>query len=126
MTEDGGWRAGGRGQMRDNGGCELPCWWSITPGETSWKDAVQFFADRGVRVWEESGTLDLKYPIGQGWENWMYVDMAVDYHQEEIVQIAVRNNHYSPLQDNFTAVWQHYALQPILSRHGVPSQVYLQ
>ena len=23
----------------DNGGCELPCWWGITPGETSWAEA---------------------------------------------------------------------------------------
>lgn len=25
-----------------NGGCELPCWWGITPGETSWHDASRF------------------------------------------------------------------------------------
>jgi len=26
----------------DNGGCRLPCWWGITPGETSWAAARQF------------------------------------------------------------------------------------
>ncbi len=25
-----------------NGGCKLPCWWGITPGETSWEQARQF------------------------------------------------------------------------------------
>jgi hypothetical protein len=23
----------------DNGGCQLPCWWGITPGKTSWQEA---------------------------------------------------------------------------------------
>lgn len=28
--------------MTDNAGCQLPCWWGITPGETSWQEAKQF------------------------------------------------------------------------------------
>jgi hypothetical protein len=27
----------------DNGGCRLPCWWGIVPGETKWQNANQFF-----------------------------------------------------------------------------------
>ena len=27
-----------------NGGCELPCWWGITPGETTWQSTQQFLA----------------------------------------------------------------------------------
>lgn len=30
--------------FRDNAGCELPCWWGIVPGETSWETARQFLA----------------------------------------------------------------------------------
>jgi hypothetical protein len=29
--------------METNNGCRLPCWWGITPGETSWAEARQFF-----------------------------------------------------------------------------------
>lgn len=25
--------------MRDNGGCQLPCWWGIEPGQTTWSEA---------------------------------------------------------------------------------------
>jgi hypothetical protein len=28
--------------MQDNAGCRLPCWWGITPGETSWDEARHF------------------------------------------------------------------------------------
>ena len=28
--------------IASNGGCQLPCWWGITPGETSWDDTRSF------------------------------------------------------------------------------------
>jgi len=28
----------------DNGGCELPCFWGITSGQTAWKDANAFIS----------------------------------------------------------------------------------
>lgn len=31
----------------DNGGCELPCWWGITPGATSWAEARTKLAPLG-------------------------------------------------------------------------------
>lgn len=31
----------------DNGGCELPCWWGITPGTTTWKMAYSKLAPLG-------------------------------------------------------------------------------
>lgn len=29
--------------LETNNGCQLPCWWGITPGETTWEEAEQFF-----------------------------------------------------------------------------------
>jgi len=29
--------------IETNGGCNLPCWWGITPGETTWGEAKNFF-----------------------------------------------------------------------------------
>jgi len=36
--------------LQDNGGCQLPCWWGFTPGETSWKTAEVFFLSYGKRI----------------------------------------------------------------------------
>ena len=36
--------------LQENGGCELPCWWGFTPGETAWATAERFF----LIVWEEN------------------------------------------------------------------------
>lgn len=114
--------------LADNGGCELPCWWGVTPGETSWETVRQYFSEQGIQVLED-GTLALRYQSGQYQGQWTYTDLIeVNIHQDEdIVQrIEVQNSQYqSPLQERFTSLWQRYALQPLLSRHGVPTRVYL-
>jgi hypothetical protein len=28
--------------LETNGGCELPCWWGITPNETAWPETLHF------------------------------------------------------------------------------------
>jgi hypothetical protein len=114
--------------LATNGGCELPCWWGITPGETRWDDMVRSFNERSVRV-EENGWLDLKYQIGRRGDRPVYDSaLEVTFRREgDLVQgVTVRNNrHRGPSPDDFTALWQRYALQPMLSRHGAPSQVHL-
>ncbi|MBN1668312.1 MAG: hypothetical protein JW862_14560 [Anaerolineales bacterium] len=32
-----------RQMLQTNGGCELPCWWGLTPGKTKWAEAYDFF-----------------------------------------------------------------------------------
>lgn len=35
---------------QSNGDCQLPCWWSIVPGETAWASAESFFAPYALRI----------------------------------------------------------------------------
>ena len=114
--------------LADNGGCELPCWWGITPGETSWEAVVEAFSEQGIRV-SGGGGLGLEYPSGQYGDRTVYADMMEVVFQEyggTVQGVFVENDHYYlPLRDDFAALWGRYALQPVLSRHGPPSQVYL-
>jgi hypothetical protein len=114
--------------LATNGGCELPCWWGITPGETRWDEMVQFFSERNIPV-GENGQLDLKYQTDWYRDRPVYDStMEVAFHREgDLVRgVTVRNNrHYTSSPEGFTTLWQRYALQPVLSRHGVPSQVHL-
>ncbi|KAA3642186.1 MAG: hypothetical protein DWQ07_24420 [Chloroflexi bacterium] len=34
--------------MKTNGGCELPCFWGITAGETTWEEALQILGPIGL------------------------------------------------------------------------------
>jgi len=112
--------------LANNGGCDLPCWWGITPGETRWDTAVQTFMQR--KVWMgETGNLALHYEseVYQGRPWYTKLMEAQLWHEEGIIHgFDIQNTRYAPLDENFTTLWQYYALQPILARYGVPSQVY--
>ena len=44
--------------LQNNGGCRLPCWWGITPGQTDWNTARQFLDTFVIDIkqsWEEKG-----------------------------------------------------------------------
>lgn len=41
-----------------NNGCQLPCWWGITPGETEWSTAEEFFNTFVPSVYISSSTPD--------------------------------------------------------------------
>jgi hypothetical protein len=41
----------------NNAGCELPCYWGITPGETTWQDALIYLASFSARF--EGGNYDV-------------------------------------------------------------------
>jgi hypothetical protein len=114
--------------LATNGGCELPCWWGIIPGETHWDDMVSFFGERNIHV-EENGWLDLRYQSGWHGERPVYDSMMdVTFQREgDLVQgVTVRNSSdYAPLHSEFVTVWHRYTLQAMLSRHGAPSQVHL-
>ncbi|HBO33787.1 MAG TPA: hypothetical protein DD636_03470 [Anaerolineaceae bacterium] len=36
--------------IETNSGCFLPCWWGITPGETSWEEANSFLAPFATKI----------------------------------------------------------------------------
>jgi len=33
-----------------NNGCRLPCWWGITPGKTTWEDALKILAPVSLKI----------------------------------------------------------------------------
>jgi hypothetical protein len=112
--------------LQTNGGCELPCWWGITPGVTRWDDMIQFFGERNIHVWE-NGLLALNYQTGTGGRMYDNIVDVTFQREGNLVQgvIVQSNSSYAPFYDEFVTLWHRYALQPLLSRHGVPSQVHL-
>jgi len=39
--------------IETNGWCRFPCWWGITPGETTWQEAKQFLGTFSNKIYEE-------------------------------------------------------------------------
>jgi hypothetical protein len=134
-------------------GCELPCWWGITPGVTGWEEAQQMFLSCGRRVGirqhhagyrDEDGDYVESYagvahdvsPFGRHAQYpFDYVVEHTFYEQGDTVQLLEvighalggdtwYNSGWSAPQV-FLQDWHRYSLDQVLSRLGVPSQVLL-
>lgn len=46
-----------------NGGCRLPCWWGITPGQTTWEQAFQILEPLVDRASFTSDTINVNIPV---------------------------------------------------------------
>ena len=49
--------------LKTNGGCELPCWWGITPGQTAWQVLRNRFTAYGSSVFDVPSTTTVDYHI---------------------------------------------------------------
>lgn len=119
--------------LETNGGCELPCWWGIMPGETDWQTVRNLFASLG------KGTNDVPYldgTIGHGSRNFevSHFDHP-DYYiahtfveRDRVVQsIEIMCEVFEDAtSENFARDWHRYSLDQVLTRYGEPSQVMLE
>jgi hypothetical protein len=119
--------------LRDNGGCQLPCWWGFTPGETPWETTEIFFASLGKKVEAWSGDDAQHYTV--------YFDIPdhhhfhyQDYHEKDgtldrigihAVPPADEDGHPVYGDSQFAEDWKAYMLPQILEVYGPPSQILL-
>lgn len=117
--------------MANNGGCELPCWWGVVPGETTSQEGRDKFVSQGIAHWSVTSdnafaTIGLGYPSQDN----------LSHSQDVFVWFALKNNvtqyirveaayKYKESQNVFRQDWSQYKLSAILDRYGVPSHVRL-
>ena len=116
--------------LKTNGGCELPCWWGITPSETTPQTLRDRFGFRGTGFPLQDGTVlyDAYYDLGNSTGGGGY-SVALGFGERdgivhEIGVAAEANVETQPGQ--FAQDWQRYSIDQVLNRHGVPSHVQLQ
>jgi hypothetical protein len=108
--------------LATNGGCELPCWWGITPGEASYRAVREFFSLQGV---------PLSFPRAWGFEVphperlFDYVIDAEFGTEDGIVSSIIVDGFIFSGQTSqrFASDWRHYAWDQILTQYGPPSRV---
>lgn len=102
--------------MLTNGGCALPCWWRIVPGETSIDSARENLKAFGASF---PGTTYASFGIDWG--------AAVEFEVNNgIIQTMDVGGGYSPGwidRDKYTQGWQPYSLSTVLNHYGLPTQV---
>ena len=119
--------------LEDNGDCELPCWWGITPTVTTWQAVRDLLASYGKQ------TSSFQYADGttahstrdfevQGVGHYDYRIGFIFLEQGGIVEaIQVSSEVFrGAVAEYFAQDWHRYSLDQMLTRYGEPSQVFLQ
>lgn len=107
-----------REMLETNGGCELPCWWGVTPSQADWQIVKNRFTGYGGFVFEiPHPTRPYDY----------YLKMSFD-HQDGIVRSIRVIGYIFPggKSERFAQDWHRYSLDQVLTRYGEPSQVMLE
>lgn len=108
----------------NNGGCQLPCWWGITPNITTWQETLQFLASFTVIKQGENGSF---FEGGKTYHT-MYFEVYYDIPGEEesrrmlfsgqdgvVIGITVFPPDTEP----------NYKLDQLLMLFGKPNQIYV-
>lgn len=117
--------------LQDNGGCQLPCWWGFTPGETPWQTAETFFALQGLEAGKYHDSDTTNYTIYLNNPERHYFHTQLYYEENGTITLIVINANpsdgigYAYGDSQFAEVWKPYMLPQIFETYGPPSQIFL-
>jgi hypothetical protein len=122
--------------LQTNGGCQLPCWWGLTPGETSSQEAKFFLEKFGSLLIisihsEEGGYVQLQIPQNE-LIVWPSVEYEINAGDHTIERLSVSIDIVRKIEGGYEIVYGDplfaqlmplYTLPQILSTYGQPSEV---
>lgn len=111
--------------LKNNTGCELPCYWGLTPGETYWQDAYNYLASFAERIEQRD-----------------IIETAPDGSEQSITSIGVHNTipgYDEPISSGYRVIngrienisvsargtELRYQLHQVLDHYGMPDEVLL-
>ena len=101
--------------LENNAGCQLPCWWGFTPGQTTWEEAKRLLETIASNIY-----------IGLG-ETFSYAEVIIPV-PEEVYPIyprqyyTIKNSVVEMIEVN-VGFLPDYSLSALLSNYGEPSNV---
>lgn len=111
--------------LETNGGCELPCWWGIVPGETKWEDAERFLSNFSLKIeklWDET-----KVSIdGQPYQDrgfFVYLDSGEP--ESNRFRLQTKDNLVTSIRVSSPLTKYRFYLENLLNIQGVPSKVFI-
>ena len=116
--------------LRNNGGCDLPCWWGITPGTTKLEVVKErlggaFVGDRVRRIdgtWNHSAYFVRAPASLEGY----HFTLGFIERDEIIRAIEVKVNISEVVEPrHFAQDWQRFSLDQVLLQYGEPTHVQL-
>lgn len=112
--------------LETNNGCQLPCWWGITPGQTEWTTAKQFLNRYDVEIYHSSSTSGATY-----YETTIPLSLELFSETQTGLGIGVKNGIVQLISIHFHLVttppgsFTHYYLSEFLTMYGPPTEVWV-
>ena len=105
--------------FENNGGCKLPCWWGMTPGETSLDDSQKFFSqfDGNIYITDSKESYQHQYlniPVSASLSPIKRIRMDIDGTNGIIEKMEIQE--YD---------WPSYHLSQFLDQYGKPDGVWI-
>jgi hypothetical protein len=109
--------------LKNNGNCQLPCWWGINPGSTSWSDANVTLQRIGLKPSFDniSGAYTLLYSFS-GSNHALVLSMDLSVENGLVKTINFHGEGYTNLLA-FKKIYANLAPEQILMAYGSPNQV---
>jgi hypothetical protein len=102
--------------LETNGGCELPCWWGIVPGETNVESIEPTFVPLGFDWYRDYEELN---------GNTLYSDYIEFSSEAGVIQTILVYGGAGEETYDHNEAWRPYAILRILERLGTPEQLYV-
>ncbi|MGB8647103.1 MAG: hypothetical protein WCF84_17835 [Anaerolineae bacterium] len=113
--------------LKTNGGCKLPCWWGITPGQTQWSEAQPFLRALGTDPGNDPGRSGNIFH-GLGGTDFGKSGISNDFSFIErngtVESILIdTEGYYNHIA--FQEAWQQFSPRQVITQYGRPSRVLL-
>jgi hypothetical protein len=109
--------------LKDNAGCELPCWWGIVPGETSWQSAQQFLTSLAGRVGQGVSSISIKNGIEYSYLNYAVRYKVTGYPEDIASGYRVSNGIIDMIVVSETGTELSYQIFQMFDLYGPPQEV---
>jgi hypothetical protein len=110
----------------NNAGCNLPCWWGVEPGRTTWNEVSEILNRVGAKssIYEEDGTL-MHYTGGFDFDQ-EHVFNSVAFQEKDAIITAIVID-ASGFNDsaNFKKTWGSFSPEKIIADYGVPTRIWV-
>ncbi|MBN2006648.1 MAG: hypothetical protein JXA21_25065 [Anaerolineae bacterium] len=119
------------GMLQDNSGCQLPCWWGFTPGETPWQTVAAFLSAQGKQIWgyrySDRTRYTVAFEVPQHLSLWQNYDVSND--RVDLIFIRAvpptRDDEFVYGDTQFLKDLAPYTLSQMLTAYGQPVQILL-
>jgi hypothetical protein len=102
--------------------CEAPCFWGITPGQTTLDEAKNIFTHLGLEVKSITDQGKDFHGIRYDFENGLSIIVTLTIQGDLVKNVRVGINPETP-SAGVPRKWSAYSLETLISRYGVPTKV---